>query len=683
MLGKLRPILSNRWFVLLATDGVLLLATIFTHHSALDGAWRGDDLQQLFSARDYSFLQLLLDPHAWQTFTPFFFTPFLAAQFQLDIWLFGYDPHSFYLHHLLDLAALVILTYHFLIRRFPPLLSFLTCIGIISSMPGFGIAAYLYSRHYVAGLCFVIASVWLHQDAYRDNARYNLSASAIFFVLAISCREAYAMALLYFLLKSWRSPLFVRSLILYPALATIFAIWRWHMLGDFVGGYDFDGSIVDRIKALACVHRAIFGSDMAAEISLGLLAAGAIYFRLINPKHLIYLVALLLAAYVPLLFATTMIKIWAMSAFRYAFFPTWLLYSGITYVATLIWEKGNPKIASGLLGILIVTTSLSSAHQLPHFLDSLKEEDIQANFIRDGGPTSAMFLSDAIIGVNGNIHRQLAYLAGRKPSNVISSMDDVVPGITSYWQYDSHCHCMARLSQAQIRERLARIPHIGIDNAQISLLAIWQSFRGSVRLITAPEPLPCIVTFPGVFFECPDNMKLPGNFLLPIPTERMDLSRARLRRLRSDGLMTSTPFMQVPWTGTVQWERGVFLPTQSRSQRQSTECHLDAPSQKSIRINNSAPLELRGWIKLPSSSASAPDDVPFAVLDDTKGKYYAANLYRESRQGQEKSGDLPTMIGGHVLDADMSKVESGTYRLLLGTGDSLCDTGTTLAIESP
>ena len=678
LLEKFRRLIADRRINTLAASAMLLLITFLAHHDALNGDWRGDDMQQLISAKDHSLFQLLFHPHAWRTFTENFFTPFLAGQYQLDILLFGYNPHGFFFHNLADLAATAILTYHFLARRSPPLLSVLACFCFLLTMPTFGMSAFLMSRHYLAGLFFAIASIYMHQNAYRGNLTRNLLASAGLFFLALMCKEIYAMVLLYFLLRSWRSPAFAKSLVLYPLLLAIFIAWRWHMLGGLVGGYDFDGSFLDRVRALACVHRAIFGSDAAAVVCLGVVTAVAVYHRLFDRKRLIYLVAFVLAAYMPLLFATFMIYYVPVSSLRFAFFPAWLLFAGMTYIATLLWEKGNQKTAGVvLLGFLAMTT-MTSVRQVEGFRNSLKDEDVQATFIRNGGPASAIFLTSAFSSLDGNIFRRLAELGGYRPSNIIVSQDDVVPGITSFWEYDHHCRCMVRLSQAQVDEKLAKLPKLPADNAPISLLTIWQARRGMVSLITAPDlKSTCQVTIPGALSDCPKE----SEFLKKvIPTDRMDWSRTRIRRTRNDGLVTSTPFLQIPWSGTIQWNRVVFLPIQPQPLIQSGRCRIDTPLQKTIQLKPADPMEIRGWIQAPSDIKL--DAVPFATLNGAEGKRYTTNLYRTPRPEVEQSTGQ-TVIGAHILDADFNRVAPGTYRLLLGIENALCDTGTILVMESP
>jgi hypothetical protein len=159
----------------------------------------------------------------------------------------------------------------------------------------------------------------------------------------------------------------------------------------------------------------------------------------------------------------------------------------------------------------------------------------------------------------------------------------------------------------------------------------------------------------------------------------MDWSRTRIRRIRNDGLVTSTPILQVPWTGIIQWDRGVFLSSQPQPSMQQGTCHMDVPLQREMRLKRALPLEMRGWIQ--TTSSVKPDAIPFAALNGADGEHYAANLYRTPRIDIEQ-GPGQAVIGANILDADFSRVAPGTYRLLLGIENTLCDTGTTLVMES-
>ena len=70
--------------IALFMGAMLLVIAVLLHRGALNGGWRYDDVQQIISVKDHSFLQLLFSRSDWQTFTPYFFTPLLAGLYKLD-----------------------------------------------------------------------------------------------------------------------------------------------------------------------------------------------------------------------------------------------------------------------------------------------------------------------------------------------------------------------------------------------------------------------------------------------------------------------------------------------------------------------------------------------------------------------------------------------------------------------
>lgn len=139
----------------------------------------------------------------------------------------------------------------------------------------------------------------------------------------------------------------------------------------------------------------------------------------------------------------------------------------------------------------------------------------------------------------------------------------------------------------------------------------------------------------------------------------------------------ATPDMSVPADGTLQWSRGVFLPDSAQPGGKSSLCHIDSPGDKETFLSKASPLELRGWILGPSNIR--PDTIPLAILAGAARKRYSANLYRQPRPDVKEP--IGMVIGGQVLDADLHRVDPGTYQLLLGLEDAVCDTGITMTIH--
>lgn len=657
----------------------LLLIAVLTHGGAWNIGWQEDDAGQLLSVMNHPFWRLLFDRDVWVTFTFNAFTPVLAGEYWGDLLLFGLSPRGFHLHHTAELAITTIFTYRLLCRRIPWHLSMLATIGFLVAFPTFSIMTFLPSRHYLTGLLLSMVSVYMYQRALREKQSRNLLISAALFFLAMLAKELYAITLLYFLLTSWRTPLFRKVSTLYLLLFIIFAAWRAYMLDSLIGGYPNDYPFIEKLTSLAYVHRSIFGNDLVATVFAGCVGFLIFHHRLFRIRILVGLVAVLIAMYLPLLFATVVIAFPDDAALRLAFFPTWLCAAGLAYIAMLLHEAGAIKTACLLLLVFIAVTANASFLHMGDFRANLQERDTQAKFIMNAGLESALLPSSSIDVHDGPLLQQLALAAGHTPAGIIQFRNDVFSGFTSYWEYDTHCRCLVQLPYAKVLEKASSLeslnkPH---ESAPISLQVTWQAHQGSARIAVEPAVKSfCLLSVPGInsFKACPKSSVSLASL---IPKERFALLHAVVIHNREDGLAIYTPYMSVPVDGTRQWSRGVFLPDSIRQGGRSGTCHIDAPDNNEVHLSRDAPLRLRGWILGPLNYP--PDTIPLAILTGSTGKHYAANLHRELRPDVKNPGGVA--IGGQVLDANLRQVEPGSYRLLLSVEDIICDTSITMTIR--
>jgi hypothetical protein len=388
----------------------------------------------------------------------------------------------------------------------------------------------------------------------------------------------------------------------------------------------------------------------------------------------------LLVIYLPLLFAT-----YAFQAgdyyfvLRLSFLPAWLCAAGLAWIAARLHETGARKMACILLLAFIALTAATAMRRMGGFPESFHEYDIQAKFIENAGPEAALFASSALNGYDNDL--QLVTLAaGHAPAGLIQYGEDIYPGIKSYWEYDVRCRCMAQLSQAQVVEkasRLDRLRTLAEKSAPIPLLVTWQARQGLATIVVEPEGESwCLLAVPGIhpITVCP---KSSISLVSRIPPDKFALLHAQFSRVGQNRLFVISPFMNLPADGTLQWSRGVFLPDSVQRAKAAGTCHIDTPGNMELMQPRGAPLELRGWILGPSNLT--PDEIPLAILAGSSGKNYVANLYREPRPDVRIPEGMA--IGGHILDADLRRVESGAYRLLLSIDNAICDTGIPMTVR--
>jgi hypothetical protein len=661
----------------------LLIFAVLLHRGAWNGAWKVDDARQLLSVINNPFRSLLFDDAWRRTFATNAFTPILAGQYWVDMHLFGLKPRGFNLHHAAELAITALATYHLLSRRIPRHLSLLATVGFIVALPTFTVMNFLTYRHYLTGLLLSIGSVYMYQRALRDGRTKNLIISVGLFFLAMLAKELYVLALLYFFLTSWRTPLFRRVLVLYPLAFIVFAAWRAYMLGSFVGGYPNEYAFIDRLAALDHVHRAIFGSDLVAAIFLASVAVLILRHRLFGVRHLVGLAAVLVAIYLPLLFSTFVLQNGGYLGLRLSFFPAWLCAVGLAYIAALLSEAGARKSACILMLAFVAVTAAASARRMDDFRGKLHEYDVQAGFIESAGPASALFPTSALAGFfEAPFYQQVALAAGHSPAGLILFRDDISPGFTSYWEYSQHCRCLVQIPHAEVLEKASHLDNLNKphEDAPISLLVTWQARQGMASIAVEPEGEPwCLLSIPGMHFVAACT-KSPIFLASRIPKDKLGLLHAQVFREGKDGQILTTPYMSAPTDGTWQWSRGVFLPSSVQIAGSSGICHIDSLGKKEpqeIHLSKTAPLELRGWILGPSNTR--PDTIPLAILAGSSGKNFVANLHRESRPDVTNPNGMA--IGGHIRDANLRRVEPGAYRLLLGVENTICDTGIPMTIR--
>jgi hypothetical protein len=234
-----QPTAGKRWLTPLCLLG---LALVFAgvHHDALDGSWRFDDPYILLFAQGLpDWHSAFVHPATWQSFGIPFFTPMQTLAFQLDGWLFQTEPRLFYLHHLGVLLAITLLTFRLVQQHFGRLAGMSAGLLFLLGAPTFVISQQLMSRQYAEGLLYALLALacWLRWQ--RTGGRVAYTGTALFYLLAMLCKEIYApLPLVLWALDgrgSWRQRL--AHLALPTVTALVFLAWRGLMLGTLVGGY--------------------------------------------------------------------------------------------------------------------------------------------------------------------------------------------------------------------------------------------------------------------------------------------------------------------------------------------------------------------------------------------------------------------------------------------------------------
>jgi len=217
----------------------LAVLTFFLHGSALKAGWRVDDPWILLYITEHpDILGYFFSPSQWQSLGVPFFTPWLALDFRLDAALFGINPQAFYLHHLIIIWLVALLTF-ILLRRVTGLFwSSAAAALFLTGAPVAIIGQQLMSRHYATGLLFVLITLfcWLKNREQRGWLLPLLAATC--YLASMLNKEIFAPLplVLFFWGKNDLKRRFM-DLLPFAFAAILFVIWRAVMLGAVVGGY--------------------------------------------------------------------------------------------------------------------------------------------------------------------------------------------------------------------------------------------------------------------------------------------------------------------------------------------------------------------------------------------------------------------------------------------------------------
>lgn len=227
---------------LLLTGTILIVVLFLFHGSVLKGGWHLDDGHHLAYAVKYSPFDYFFIPKVIREFSyGQFITPWNPLVYDINIFLFGLNVRYFYLHQLLALLAGAA-AFYTLMRQwvFHAWASFGTLLLIAGPQSGH-LVRDLMCSHYLYGLVFACFTSMFYVRAIRtDNIIYSWFG-AMLFALTLTTKEIYApLPLVLALLDEGPVRQRVRFLLPIAIIAGLYLLWRYHILGTFIGGYTQD-----------------------------------------------------------------------------------------------------------------------------------------------------------------------------------------------------------------------------------------------------------------------------------------------------------------------------------------------------------------------------------------------------------------------------------------------------------
>lgn len=208
------------------------------HKSALHGYWRFDDGFHLNFVALYSPWQYFLQPSVMLVQSYANVTPYNALFYEINLAFFGMEPRWHYVHLIVILAATAFSTYRLMRLWQEPVVALLCAILFLGGLPTLHVAQQLMTGHYATGLLFSVLSLHSFTLGVRQNRLGFVVLGAALYLLATTCKEVYVPLLLVLPaipVGDMRSR--VKASLPYLAVAGLYTLWRYAVLGQLMGGY--------------------------------------------------------------------------------------------------------------------------------------------------------------------------------------------------------------------------------------------------------------------------------------------------------------------------------------------------------------------------------------------------------------------------------------------------------------
>ncbi|MCG7942927.1 MAG: hypothetical protein JAY61_07475 [Candidatus Thiodiazotropha taylori] len=436
----------------------LVIVTFLLNQSALSGNWRFDDGWLLDYASRFSPFDYFFDPAITRGYSLNNLTPTNPLIFDLNLWLFGFEPQGFYIQHLATLAGCAIATYLLLRCWVSPLFAFIGGALFLVGAPTQFVAQQLMVGHYVSGLLFSLLAIYTFQLNLSKSHWFLTLLSTLLYVIATTCKEVY-FPLPFVLLLLPGQTLSVRLKLALPMLiwSVAYMFWRLAVLGSFVGGYDAGSqafSISKAVQSYASIPELLFVTPYLAWflslIFIALMVNLARQKRLNTPLMVVALLAVML----PLLPLTQHPGI--TEANRYLLLPWWL------FTVTLIIALANTQVLKlGLKAAILLLFTASAGVQAWQAQQAMQPRLNQFDAVYEfflqpppGGIYYSREIKDAYYldtVLNGARYAQ-ARVSGETGEKLPLFMDSrnlrsIDSEQKSIWRYDKDCQCVLNISE--------------------------------------------------------------------------------------------------------------------------------------------------------------------------------------------------------------------------------------------
>lgn len=431
--------------------GVLTIICFGLYYSVLSAGWRFDDGAHLEFAMTYSPWQYFFMPEITRLQSGANLTPWNAFFYDINLSIFGLNPGGFYFHQLIILWLISTVTYFFLKLWLDWSWAILGATLFLMGAPTVHVANQIMAGHYTTGLLFTVIALYIYTRAVRDQNRSLALLSALFYLLAVTCKETYVplIAILPFIPVGT-----IKERISYAlptlCIVIVYLVWRIQVLGRLYGGYNLSGTydFYQIIETLGHIPFFLFGSHLIAKfllVVMTILIVYTLYHRQMNAILVLIVTGLLLFPLIPLVSYPGIT-----APDRYLFLIWW----GISLlIACTLSTQNIFRNKYWVWGIALVLIGNSLNHvneEQKNVANSALETEKSYSFILNS-QADQVYVSPTFDYYYGAVLPSIVAAQDKMvPENPARAQ--VIPDVeqlaaidltnTSVWSYDNHCQCV-------------------------------------------------------------------------------------------------------------------------------------------------------------------------------------------------------------------------------------------------
>jgi hypothetical protein len=321
---------------------VLLVAAVWLLYRKVLGLWwTYDDSNILRTIFDYRFIDIFTNSRVWPQQL---FTPLLHATFAGEWKLFAFVPARWYAMQL-GIAAATTLCVYAAVRHFLDVpRAFVAAFLFTAGAPLCSVVIQLSTLHYYLAISFCALAVVSYAIAVRRSSVVFAALSVLCYFLAMMAKEVaipLPLLLLALPLRDLRTR--VRFVIAHGVAAIAYFIWRYAVLGTFLGAYGWKIDAAEWPRLIARLPWRITQGAAGAGVAIGLalvaLMTITIALGIRNRRSLLRFVAAIIVVGGPMLPLAKEVNR------RYVAVP-WLAWSIAFAAAT---TRRSPRTAAALL----------------------------------------------------------------------------------------------------------------------------------------------------------------------------------------------------------------------------------------------------------------------------------------------------------------------------------------------